>query len=486
MSSLDCYYEIEHGGRKYFGNVSLKPFHRFQHDGAIYVLNVATMKPYWISESVANLVDGVASTYSGGLLSEQAMVELRKLDLVANFAHASAVAQPASLEVVTPVAARARNGVSRIALFVAQQCNLSCVYCYGQSGEYTERGMMSAEMAFKAVDWLMENSGDNDEVHVGFFGGEPMMNFPIIKKVVSYARQGAEKRGKKVNFGMTTNGSLLTDERIAFLREQNMHVEVSFDGPAHIQNRQRPFRNGKGSYAKVHANVQKLIKVIPQVSAHAVLCGDVDPAEISAGIEQAGFRSFSMTRASPVILDGHAAKEVSCPDRADEREMAMVQSLAREFLQAIKERTLGDDATNSTVGFFVRQLITGEKRPYFCAIGKDMVAVTASGDIYPCHRFAGQQDMKLGNLASYKVDGMNDYHRVTVDSLPECANCWARYACGGGCFYQNKAVRGNLHLPDRAKCRKIKQLVETAISLYLKLNEEDKVYVKEFSEARTR
>jgi uncharacterized protein len=476
---LDSYYEIEQDGRKYFGNVSLKEFHQFQRDGESYLFNVATMKPHRISEPAARLVDKASASYGGGLLSEQVMDELKRLDLVAGIDSPSAAAPAPDSAKATAGAAKARYGIGSIALFVAQKCNMACVYCYGQGGEYSEGGMMSTATAFKAVDWLMENCGDLESVNVGFFGGEPTMNFPLIRKVVKYAKQAAQGRGKKVTFGMTTNASLLSDERIAFLREENVHCMVSFDGPPEIQNRQRPFKTGKGSYNKVRANVQKLIKIFPQTPAHAVLHGDTDPAEVRAGMEQAGFRSFSMLKSSPVILDGPAGKDAPGPDRAGQRKLAMEESLARELLRDIKARAVGVEATNSTVGFFVGQLISSEKRHYYCGVGRGMAAVTAGGDLYPCHRFAGQQDMKLGTLESYRVDGINDYHRAIVDRLPECQRCWARYACGGGCFYQNKAVRGDIHLPDRSSCLEVKEMMEMAIPLYLQLDEEDRAYVKE-------
>lgn len=482
---LNSYYEIEQNGRKYFGNVSLKEFHPFRQDGESYLFNVATMTPYKLSEPVARLVDRAASSYGGGLLSEQTMEELKKLDLVVGFERQSA--SPAANEQLADKAkhadgtASSRYAVGNIALFVAQECNMACVYCYGQGGEYAEKGMMNAATAFKAVDWLMENAGGRESVNVGFFGGEPLMNFHLIKKVVKYAKQEAGKYGKKVTFGMTTNASLLSDQRIAYLKEENIHPMVSYDGSAEIQNRQRPFTNGKGSYEKVYANIQKLQKVFPDVMARATLYGAADPAEIRAGIEQAGFRSFSIVKAASVILDNPAADCGSCaqPCQADERMMAMETSMARDLLRDVKARKVGDAAKNSKVGFFVGQMMSGDKRHYYCGVGRGMAAITTSGDIYPCHRFAGQEDMKLGHIDSYQVDGINDYHRAIVDNLPECQRCWARHACGGGCFYESKAARGDIHLPDPSHCQATKALMEMAIPLYLELDDADKAYVKD-------
>jgi uncharacterized protein len=159
--------------------------------------------------------------------------------------------------------------------------------------------------------------------------------------------------------------------------------------------------------------------------------------------------------------------------------MSMEKGMARDLLRNIKDRNVGPEAGNSTVGYFVGQLISADKRHYYCGVGRGMAAITTNGDIYPCHRFAGQEDMKLGNIDSYQWSGINDYHRAFVDNLPECKRCWARYACGGGCFYESKASRGNIHLPDRSFCRETKALMEMAIPLYLQLDDDDKTYVKD-------
>jgi len=482
---FDSYFEIEQHGRNFFGNVSLKDFHQFHRDGENYLFNVATMTPYRISEPVARLVEKVAAPFGGSLITAQAMEELKKLGLVAGIDR-----QPSQNDAPEPAADQAkpadnapnaRYAVGNVVLFVAQQCNMACVYCYGQGGEYADKGMMNADTAFKAVDWLMANSGGIESVRIGFFGGEPLMNFPLIKKVVRYARAEAEKHGKKVTFGMTTNASLLSDRRIAFLREEKINPVVSFDGSPEIQNRQRPFKNGKGSYDKVYANIQKLKKAFPQVMARATLHGDTDPAEIRAGMEQAALGSFVIRKASRVILDHPSVESGPCPDQdqIDERMISMEKSMARDLLRDIKARNLRLETLNSTVGSFVGKLISAGKSHYFCSVGKTMAAITTAGDIYPCHRFAGQEDMKLGNIDSYQWSGLNDYHRAVVDNLPECKRCWARYACGGGCYYESKASRGDIHLPDRSFCQETKALLEMAISLYLQLDDEDKTYVKD-------
>lgn len=475
---LNSWYEIEQNGRRFFGNVVLKEFHRFERDGQHYLFNVATMTPHRITESLARQIDRLARSFASGFVSEAMMNELRRLGLVAGDEPATPCTPVAAPAATDQGGTSGKPAVGNIALFVAQQCNMACVYCYGQGGEYADKGMMDENIAFKAIDWLMVNSDRIDKVHVGFFGGEPMMNFPLITKVVKYAKKSAEKLGKTVSFSMTTNASLLTDRRIDFLRRENIRPLVSFDGSAELQNRQRPFRNGKASYKKVHANVQKLIKVFPRTMARATHYGDTDPAEIRAGVEQAGFRVFSIVRASPVILAGTIPVDTTQlqVSPADVRRLALERTLADEFLCTIKTRTFSATGRNGVVGFYMSQLLSKSKRHYYCGIGRGMAAVTASGEIYPCHRFAGQEDMKLGTLESYRVDGLTDHHQAQVDRLPECRNCWARYACGGGCAYQNKAVRGDWHLPDISSCQETKDLFELSIHLYLQLDEDDRQY----------
>ncbi len=479
----DAYYEIEKNGHPYFGNVSLNEHHQFRQDGEHYLFNTATMTPYKISESVARLVEKAASSSGGVLISEQDMAELKKLGLVVGIDRQpspcldtpkSTAAQITST--ANPV--KVRHAVGAIALFVAQECNMGCVYCYGQGGEYGNKGMMHATTACKSVDWLLDNSGDMESVHISFFGGEPLMNFPLIKQVVNYAKLEAEKRGKKVTFGLITNGSVLSDQHIAFLRDENITPAVSFDGSPAIQNRQRPFKNGKNSYDVTWVNIQKLKKVFPNVMARATRYGDTDPAEMRAGLKEAGFEKFIIQNASPVILDNPSREGVSCPEQgqADERMMNLEQSLAYDLLNDIKARNLGPGATNGRVAAFLGQFIAGNKRHYHCGVGKGLAAISTTGDIYPCHRFVGQQDMKIGNIDSYTVDGINNYHRAVVDNLPECKTCWARYTCGGGCFYDNKASRGATHLPDRSFCQEVYATMEMAITLYLQLDDEDKRY----------
>jgi uncharacterized protein len=474
-------YEIEYEGRRYFGNVSLREFHIFDYDGNAYLVDVESLTARPVSPRLAVMI-GHAASACGGLVPASVVEALRGLKLIEGLDDDRPETPP---EVAPGSEAKAAPGkaefpIANMALFLAQECNMRCVYCYGDGGGYAGEGLMSEETALRAVDWLMENSGSAPKVNIGFFGGEPLLNFTLMRKIVPYARQKAQEKGKKLTFGMTTNGSLLSDEVITFIKDAEVQSLISFDGPPEVQNRQRPFKDGSGSYDRVHANVQKLREAVPHLSARATVYGDADPCMIKEGMARAGFATCYLALASPVLLN--APGTGPAPDGQSEtmtqRMLAYNRKEIDELLAAIREKSIVKDSPPAMLSLMA-EIISGQKRYYGCGVGKGMAAVSVTGDIYPCHRFAGLADMRLGNVADYRAGKLNDYHRAVVDHLPECRGCWARYYCGGGCSYHNKATTGDMHRPDVLACREKKAMFEGLIHVYCNLSEADREYVKE-------
>lgn len=481
-------YEIEHEGKKYFGNVALKEIHRFERGGEFYLLDVEGMVPHKLSEST---YAGIASALSnpGSLVPEARMQVLRNLNLVdeeedhpqevpvnATPNDATASANPNEGESGAGSGKGSEAGVVSIALLVAQECNMSCVYCYGQGGGYGEGGMMSEETAFKAVDWLMENSKKAERVNVSFFGGEPLLNFPLIQKVVEYAKDAAHGKGKTVTFSITTNATLFTDDIISFMSREKIFPLVSFDGPHEIQNRQRPFKDGGGSYDTVRANIRKLLDVYPQLAARGIVYGDANPLAIEAGMREAGLTSCYIGPYSPVILSRKEGDTIpGCEEEKIVEPMIELASKEKEdFLSAVKNRRV----TDNWIAVLTHMLISGKKLYFGCGVGKGMAGISVSGDIYPCHRFVGQEELKMGNVDSYCVEGLNEYYRAVVCSIPGCRFCWARYFCGGGCFYHNKAYTGDMHRPVSSSCEIKEAALEIAISAYFEMDESDREFLK--------
>lgn len=470
-------YQVDHEGRTYFGNVSLREFHIFEYDGHLYVVNVGRMAAFPISHRLASLIDRVASTF-GGLVPESVMIELRKLELIAT----DEVGPPeSSLEGETADSRpKSEYPITTIALLLAQECNMRCVYCYGDGGSYGGKGMMSEETALRAVDWLIVNSGSAEKLNISFFGGEPLLNFPVMKKTVPYARERAAQRNQQIAFTITTNGSLISDEIISFLKDENIEFLISFDGPPEYQNSRRPFKDGRGSYDQVRANIQRLRAVFPRLTGRATVYGNADPFRIEKGMQQAGFTTCLLAKASPV--SSTAAPAGATPNGPEDlmlqRMMAFNRKQTEGYLAAIRGRNIDRDHCIG-VPAAMSDMACGRKRYYGCGIGKSVVGISVTGDIYPCHRFVGQEAMRMGHIADLRVEGLNEYHRAVVDRLPECRRCWARYYCGGGCFYHNKAHTGDMHRPQALDCRERRAMIEGLIHVHCRLDEADKEYVKD-------
>lgn len=469
-------FEIVYGGRKYFSNIFLKEFHKFSYRGEIYLFNIDRMVVHKLTQSASAAVDKAALS-TGGPFPEAMVEVLMKLALVAECDSEAVGIGVSGHSARSGAGAKRGPGVDHIALFVAQECNLRCVYCYGEGGEYSAKGMMRAETAFMAVDWLMENSRNFNKVKITFFGGEPLLNFPLIRKTVAYARLKAAERNKRVIFAINTNATLLTDEITGFIKDEELNTLISFDGPPEIQDKQRPFKDGGGSWAVVRANIQRLLAVCPHTTARATAYGDADPSRIKGGLKQAGFHSYLVMKASPVIPAAPESLEtLHVKDEEISRRMIGYQDQEwDEFLRAVRSR----NAEPGVTGRMLLPIILGRKLHFGCAIGKSMAAISVSGDVYPCHRFVGQVDMKMGHIADYKVTGLNDYHRNSVRALPKCSGCWARHLCGGGCFYDNKARTGDMRIPDGLFCIEKMSALQKALYVYAQLDDGDKDYVRD-------
>jgi uncharacterized protein len=471
MNSL---YKVEYDGKEYVGNVLLHELHLFQKDGQFYVYNVDKKSACTVSACLASKIRSVDSSF-GGLILESSFNELEKLGLTIpddNLADAQQIA-PSSEK-------KDELAVTRIALFVAQECNMACVYCYGNEGEYGAKGMMTEETAFRTVDWLIENSKKAKDIYIGFFGGEPLLNFPLIESVVTYAKEKSERKGKQVHFNMTTNGSVLTDRILAFLRDENIDITVSFDGSAEYQNQKRPFKgSGKGSYDTVLENVKRLQQEIPNVTARATVCSDMDASRVKAGIQDAGFKNYNLVAMSP--SDFGQTRDSEQIDKQLANMKAYHQQEAKGLLSTIKNRQLDPENIPGLLQS-ISELDSGKKLRYACGVGKSLAGISSTGDVYPCHRFVGHKEFRLGNVVSHKVEE-NAYWRAMVDSLPDCSSCWARHLCGGGCAYHNQALTGNTFKPDESFCEQTRDMFEGLITLYCELSAEDRDYLSEVTGA---
>lgn len=334
--------------------------------------------------------------------------------------------------------------VKALCLHVAHTCNLNCSYCFASQGKYHgDRALMSYEVGKQALDFLMDHSGTRHNLEVDFFGGEPLMNFDVVKRLVAYARSVEKERGKHFRFTLTTNGVLIDDDVIDFANREMSNVVLSLDGRKEVHDRYRVDYAGNGSWEKIVPKFQKLVQA--RQGKNYYMRGTFTHAnpdflkDIQTMLDL-GFTELSM---EPVVA---APGDPAALTEADkEIVMQQYEKLARLMLQRDKE------GRPFTFYHYMIDLKGGPciyKRISGCGSGTEYMAVTPWGDLYPCHQFVGDEKFKLGNI----WDGVEnhavqaEFAGCNVYAREECRDCWARLYCSGGCaanaYHATGSVRG--------------------------------------------
>ena len=351
--------------------------------------------------------------------------------------------------------------VKALCLHIAHTCNLNCSYCFASQGKYHgERAVMSYEVGKRALDFLMEHSGTRRNLEVDFFGGEPLMNFQVVKDLVAYARSVEQERGKNFRFTLTTNGVLVDDEVIDWANRECSNVVLSLDGRKEIHDRFRVDYAGKGSWEKIVPKFQRFVEkrggrdyYMRGTFTHA----NPDFLKDIQTMLDLGFNELSM---EPVVC----AK--GDPSALTEEDLAIVmdqyEKLAELMLQKDKEGkpfTFYHYMIDLTGGPCIYKRISG------CGSGTEYMAVTPWGDLYPCHQFVGEERFRLGNIwdgvTNKAVQG--EFAACNVYAHPECRDCWARLYCSGGCAANAYHATGSVTGVYEDGCKLFRKRMECAI-----------------------
>ncbi|TCJ17204.1 SPASM domain-containing protein [Parasulfuritortus cantonensis] len=413
---------------------AVKPFHLVARHGEHGLIDIEAMRA-WPIEA------GLAGQLAALLVDPDARLDAAardRLDALAMLDDgAPARRPPAELPPVT-------NAV----LFLNQYCNLRCTYCYGDHGRYGAAGRMHPDTARQAVRWLLAQAGTATVVHLGFLGGEPLLDFPLLREVTDYALAAAAGQGKDVDFYLTTNGTLLDDEIVAFLQAHRFKVQVSLDGPAGLHDRQRPFANGRASHAHIVPGVEALLAALPGSGAHATLVGDSDPATVVRALLDLGFREISILPATPAAPVGDAGRDSPAY-------MHWLEAGAEDWLAAIRARDadrLGILVSSTSLYAGIVSFLNGQTSDYPCGAGMGMVAIDRTGEVYPCQRFVGAAEFRLGSIAGGGLRRAR-YATSPVVANADCAGCVARRYCAGGCRHDHLAATGSDTTPAPDLCR---------------------------------
>ncbi|MEY8337837.1 thioether cross-link-forming SCIFF peptide maturase [Lachnospiraceae bacterium 62-35] len=362
--------------------------------------------------------------------------------------------------------------VKALCLHIAHDCNLACKYCFAEEGEYHgRRALMSFEVGKKALDFLIANSGSRRNLEVDFFGGEPLMNWEVVKQLVAYGREKEEEYNKKFRFTLTTNGVLLNDEIMEFCNQEMSNVVLSLDGRKDVNDFMRPFRNGKGSYDLIVPKFQKFAKSREGKDYYVrgtFTRQNLDFAEDVLHFADLGFQNMSIEPVVSLPEDPFAIREEDLPLIMEEYD-----KLAAEYVKRKKE------GRGFTFFHFMIDLNQGPcvaKRLSGCGSGTEYLAVTPWGDFYPCHQFVGDEKFLLGNVE----DGItnqavcDEFKLCNVYGKEKCRNCFARFYCSGGCGANSYKFHGSITDAYDIGCEMHKKRIECAIMIKAALADENK------------
>lgn len=367
--------------------------------------------------------------------------------------------------------AKSKGIIKALCLHVAHTCNLNCEYCFASQGKYHgEDAIMSLETAKRSLDFLIENSGTRRNLEVDFFGGEPLMNWDVVKKTVMYAREIEKEKGKNFRFTLTTNGMLIDDEVIEFSNKEMHNVVLSLDGRKEVHDRYRVDYKGDGSFDKIVPKFQKFVEkregkgyYMRGTFTHA----NPDFLKDIEKMLELGFTELSM---EPVVA------EPSAPSALTKEDFPIIceqyEKLAELMLKRQKEGkpfTFYHYMIDLTGGPCIYKRISG------CGSGTEYMAVTPSGDLYPCHQFVGDEKFRLGSVfegvTNTKIQ--SEFERCNVYARKECENCWARLYCSGGCSANAYHATGKVDGVYEYGCELFKKRMECAIALVIANMEED-------------
>jgi uncharacterized protein len=360
--------------------------------------------------------------------------------------------------------------IKSMCLNIAHDCNLRCSYCFASTGDFGgERKLMPFEVGRAALDFLFENSASRHNLEVDFFGGEPLMNFDVVKELVAYGRSQEKLRDKKIRFTITTNAMLLDDDKIDFINREMSNVVLSVDGRKEVNDRMRVRADGSGSYDAIMPAIKKLVD--GRCGRDYYVRGtftreNLDFAADVLHLADEGFDQISIEPAVSDAKDAYSLREEDLPVIFEEYEFLAIEIIKR------KKEGRGFNFFHFMIdldgGPCLIKLMRG------CGCGNEYVAVTPEGDIYPCHQFVGQQEYLMGSVMNgglTRLDIKKRFGAANIIAKEGCTGCWARFFCSGGCNANNNAFAGDIMKPMHISCEMEKKRLECALMIKAALAE---------------
>lgn len=417
-------------------------------------------------KTAEEITEYILTTYKDENLSENDVLEC--LGDVKSLEDAGKLYTPDTYEGMAFDFKNRNTVIKALCLHVAHTCNLNCEYCFASQGKYHgERALMSFEVGKRALDFLIENSGTRRNLEVDFFGGEPLMNWDVVKELVSYARVQEKIHNKNFRFTLTTNGILIDDDVIDFANREMSNVVLSLDGRKEVHDRLRVDYQGRGSYDTIVPKFQEFVKRRGDKNYYmrgTFTHNNVDFTNDIFHMADLGFTELSM---EPVVCspdDASALTEADLPILFEQYEI-----LAKEM---IKRKKAGNGFTfyhymlDLTHGPCIYKRISG------CGSGTEYMAVTPTGELYPCHQFVGDTKYLLGNIwdGVTNKEIQNEFKLCNAYARPECDDCWAKLYCSGGCAANSYHASGKITGIYEYGCELFKKRIECAVMIQVAEN----------------
>ncbi len=449
--------------------------HSYKLGGHNIVLDVCSGSVHIVDDVAYDIINAYENTPHDKIISDilskySGREDVSEADILDCFSDIESLKKSGRLftpDTFEPIAGKLKKKTSGVVkalcLHVAHICNLNCSYCFASQGKYNgERAVMSLEVGKRALDFLIENSGTRRNLEVDFFGGEPLMNFDVVKELVKYARGREKETGKNFRFTLTTNGMLIDDDVIDFANRECSNVVLSLDGRREVHDRYRVDYAGNGSWERIVPKFQKLVEArggknyyMRGTFTHA----NPDFLNDIKEMLSLGFRELSM---EPVVTSPDD------PSALTEEDLPIVLRQYEELAELMQEKRREGDPF--TFYHYMIDLKDGPciyKRVSGCGSGTEYMAVTPWGDLYPCHQFVGDEKFRLGDVW-HGVDNkaiQDEFESCNVYARPECRSCWAKLYCSGGCAANAYHASGSVTGIYEYGCKLFKKRMECAIML---------------------
>ncbi|MBS4534239.1 thioether cross-link-forming SCIFF peptide maturase [Clostridium sp. D2Q-14] len=361
--------------------------------------------------------------------------------------------------------------VKALCLHIAHDCNLKCEYCFASQGDFDgDKSLMSLEVGKKALDCLVKNSANRRNLEVDFFGGEPLMNFDVVKELVYYGRSLEKKYDKNFRFTITTNGVLLDKEKMNFINEHMSNVVLSLDGRKDVNDNMRKTVNGEGSFDIIVPKFLDMVRLRGNKDHYVrgtFTSKNLDFSKDIMELYNLGFKSVSV---EPVVIE--PSQEYAILEKHLGKILDEYDKLSKDYID-IKRKDNDFNFFHFTID--LNQGPCAIKRASGCGAGVEYLAITPEGYIYPCHQFVGNEKFKLGSLDTgiRNNEIVDKFKEANVYNKEDCKDCWARFYCSGGCHANAYNFNKDIKKPYKIGCEMEKKRIESSISILANLNEEE-------------